>query len=103
VTYRDLLFELCREDADAPCHHELAFLVARPEWQVLAALKRLRSDGLASCLELDLEPYGALGVDGRWVSAWDPTRFRDPVAGPPGDLERLDLREDIGGCATPPI
>jgi hypothetical protein len=76
VSDDELLVELCREDAGALCHHELAFAVAKPDAQVLGALKRLRSAGLVLCLELDLEAYGASDTDGRWVPVGDLEKVR---------------------------
>jgi hypothetical protein len=92
VTFDDLLRELCREDAGDLSHYELAFLLARPDTQVLAALMDLRLAGLVRCLELDLEDYDGNDRDGHWVPAGNLDQLRTHAKAE----NSLDLFIDIG-------
>jgi hypothetical protein len=94
VTYDDLLIELCRKDAGELSHYELAFLLARPDTQVLAALMDMRLAGLIRCLELDLEDYDGNDRDGHWVPAGSLEQLRTQAKAEKS--APLDLSIDIG-------
>jgi hypothetical protein len=95
VSHEALLVELCVCNVDDLTEHQLAFLVGRPEAQVVPALLKMRRAGLVRCVELDVEAFEASPSGRHWVAAGNLRSLRSKARRHVAAGRRLDLALDI--------